>query len=58
MVTPLLQALVELSRHVHHLSITPLLLDKITIPGYSPSPPPSLVQPTSTNHDPPMGVIQ
>lgn len=51
--------LAELSRHLHHRSVTQLLLDKITTPSYTPSPPPtSLVPPTSTNHDPPMGVIQ
>lgn len=47
------------SLSIHHLSVTQLLLDKITILGYTPSPPPvSFVPPTSTNHDPPMGVIQ
>lgn len=44
------------SLSIHHLSVTQLLLDKITIRGYTPSV--SFVPPTSTNHDPPMGVIQ
>lgn len=49
----------ELSRQRHLLSGTRLLLDKITSPVTRPVPPPPfLVPPTSTNHDPPMGVIQ
>lgn len=48
-----------LSHHLHHHSVTQILLDKITTLSHTPSPPPaSLVPPTSTNHDPPMGVIQ
>lgn len=51
--------LTELAGHLHPRSVTQLLLDKITALSYTPSPPPaSLVPPTSTNHDPPMGVIQ
>lgn len=58
-VSPDWHHLAELSRHLHHRSVTKLLLDKITTLSYTPSPPPtSLVPPTSTNHDPPMGVIQ
>lgn len=43
--------------HLHHHSVTQILLDKITILIYtaSPRPPPSLVPPTATNHDPPHG---
>lgn len=44
------------SLSIHHLSVTQLLLGKITIRGNTP--PVSFVPPTSTNHDPPMGVIQ
>lgn len=48
-----------LSHHLHHHSVTQIFLDKITTLSYTTSPPAaSLVPPTSTNHDPPMGVIQ